>query len=357
MSRTGSAGAIFGKIMKKGNNRLIFLSLLLLLLLCFLSAVALGSVSLSLNDVLQAILRFLKGEVAQESLADTILFHLRIPRALTVLLLGAGLALSGASMQGLLQNPLAEGSTLGVASGASLGAVLALAFELKIPLLSIKGITPVAIVFAILSLVCVLSLSYSFDKNLSNNTIILIGVIFSMFAASLISLTIVFSAHKLQNITFWTMGSVSGASYDDALTMFLCLLLFGIPLLLSAPALNAFSISESNALHIGVNVKRTKMLVMLCVCAIIGTFVSLAGPIGFVGLVIPHMLRMVFSSNHKTLLPQSMLLGASFLLVCDIVSRILLPPIELPLGVITSLIGTVFFMVLFIQRRRRARHA
>jgi iron complex transport system permease protein len=276
----------------------------------------------------------------------------RLPRVLCVALSGAALSLCGAAMQGLLRNPLADGSTLGVSSGASLGAVLAIAFGMNVPALRLVGAASMAMLFAFLSLVVILALAYKLDCSLSTNTIILIGIIYSMFMNSVISLVITFAGERVKHITFWTLGSFSGTSYGNALTLLLALLIFGAVVVRYARELNAFAIGEDNARHVGVNVRRVKTLVLICVAGLIGVCVSISGTIGFVGLVIPHMTRMLVGPNHRRLLPASLFAGAVFLLLADLVARVLLRPLELPIGVVTSFVGSIAFIVIFYRSRK-----
>ena len=255
-------------------------------------------------------------------------------------------------MQGLLRNPLADGSTLGVSSGASLGAVLSLAFGVTLPGLPYMGTMLMAILFAFGSLILILSLAYVLDRSLSTNSIILIGVIFSMFINSLMNLVISFAGERVKSIVFWTMGSLSGSNFTHVLMLLGALILFGGVILRYSEELNAFAIGEDNARHIGVNVKRVKLMIMITVSALIGVCVSIGGTIGFVGLVMPHVARMLVGPNHKRLLPASVFMGAIFLLLADLVARTLLSPIELSIGVVTSLVGSVMFVVIFYQTRK-----
>ena len=210
-----------------------------------------------------------------------------------------------------------------------------------------------AMLFAFGSLMLVLALAYVFDKSLSTGTIILVGVIFSMFVSSLMSLLITFAGEKLKTITFWTLGSLSGSTYRNALTLLIALLLCGGLLMRLAPELNAFALGEEQAQHLGVPVRRVKLLVMAAVSVLLGVCVSIGGTIGFVGLIIPHMMRMLLGPDHNRLLPASLLAGASFLLLADLAGRSLFSPLELPIGVVTSLVGAVVFIVIFYRSRKR----
>ena len=267
-------------------------------------------------------------------------------------MVGAALSLCGAVMQGLLRNPLADGSTLGVSAGASLGAVIALAFGVSIPGLPYAGTMGMAMAFAFGSLMMILALAYTLDRSFSTHSIILIGVIFSMFASALMSLVISFSGDKIKSITFWTMGSLSGSTYAYALILLCALILCGGVMLSHTRELNAFAVGEDNARHVGVNVKRVKLTLLIAVSVLIGVCVSIGGTISFVGLVTPHMARMLVGPNHKRLLPASLYAGAVFLLLSDLAARTVLRPVELSIGVVTSLVGAAVFVIIFRGTRK-----
>ncbi len=329
-----------------------YLLLTLALLAAMLLCVCVGSVTIPPGDTLAAIWRGMQGLEPPPGVSGNIILNVRLPRVLNVALTGAALSLCGAAMQGLLRNPLADGSTLGVSSGASLGAVIALALGITLPGSDLGGVMLVAMGAAFLSLLLILWLTYLLDRTLATNSMILIGVIFSMFVSSILSLIISFAGEKLRSITFWTMGSLSGTGYGHARILLAALVLCGGVLLRYARELNAFAISEENARHIGVNVKRVKLTVLVAVSILIGVCVSIGGSIGFVGLVTPHMARMLIGPNHKRLLPASMFSGAIFLLLSDLAARTVLRPIELNIGVVTSLVGAVAFVMIFYHTRK-----
>lgn len=326
----------------------IYLLLSAAVLATALLCICVGSVSIPVSETLTVI-----GKALLQKTADSpIILSVRLPRVICVALSGAALSLSGVAMQGLLKNPLADGSTLGVSSGASLGAVVAIAFGITLPGLPFAGTTVLAILFAFLSLLLILTLAYKMDYTLSTSTIILVGVIFSMFVSSILSLIVTFAADKIKSITFWTMGSLSGSTYENALVLLGALILFGGMIFFHAGELNAFAVGEDNARNIGVNVRLVKLLVLIAASGLIGVCVSVGGTIGFVGLVTPHIARMVVGPNHKRLIPASLFGGSIFLMLCDLVSRVLLSPRELPIGVVTSFIGSILFIVIFYQSRR-----
>ena len=327
---------------------LFLLALAGTMLLC----VCVGSVSIPLGETVSVLWSALTGAETAAGMSRNIILNVRLPRVLNVALTGAVLSLCGAAMQGLLRNPLADGSTLGVSSGASLGAVIALAFGVSIPGVEAGSVMLLAMVFAFLSLALILSMAYVLDRSLATNSIILIGVIFSMFASSVMSLIISFAGDKVRTITFWTMGSLSGTGYRQAGCLGAALLVCGGVILRFGRELNAFAIGEDHARHIGVNVRRVKLMILIAVSVLIGVCVSIGGTIGFVGLVMPHMARMVAGPNHRRLLPASMFAGAIFLLLADLAARTLLSPMELSIGVVTSLVGAVAFVIIFYRTRK-----
>ena len=318
----------------------------------FALCVCVGSVSIPLKDTARLIWNSIWGLPVPEGISNSIILSVRLPRVICVALVGASLSICGGAMQGLLKNPLADGSTLGVSSGASLGAVIAIAFNITIPSLPFAGTMVMASLFAFISLMLILSLAYRLDYSLSTNTIILIGVIYSMFVSATMSLVITFAQDKLKHITFWTMGSLQGSSYENALVLLGALILFGGVILSRARELNAFAIGEDNARHIGVNVKGVKLTILITVSALIGVCVSIGGTIAFVGLVTPHMVRMIVGPNHRRLLPASIFAGAIFLMLADLLARILFNPLELPIGVVTSFIGSFVFVIIFYRSRQ-----
>lgn len=345
--------------MKRSDHRfspleyLIFSAVTLLVLwVC----VCLGSVDFPLTETLsvigQAVRALFRGEPQPTGLAAAVILSVRLPRVLCAGLSGAALSLSGAAMQGLLKNPLADGSTLGVSSGAALGAVAAIAFGVRFPSLPFAGTMVTAMIFAFLSLLLILGLAYKLDYSLSTNTIILLGVIFSMFASSLMNLVITFAGDRVRSITFWSMGSFQGKGWAEVLILAGSLLLFGGAILLHGRELNAFAIGEDNARRVGVEVRRVRLTLLILVSGLIGVCVSVGGAIGFVGLVTPHMARLVVGPNHCRLLPASLFGGAVFLLLADLLARALLDPVELPIGVVTSLVGATVFVVLFYRGRK-----
>lgn len=323
-----------------------YAGMIFLVLAALALCLSLGSVSIPLATIVQALGKLFAPPDMLSSLERIVIF-VRLPRVLAVAVSGAALSLCGVAMQGLLRNPLADGSTLGVSSGASLGAVLTIAFGFNVPGFALFGRVGMAVLFAFLSLMLILSLAYRLDRQLSTNTIILIGIVYSMFAAALMSLVLAFAKDRVRDIVFWTMGSLAGADLTHVLLLSSALLIVSIVLFRLRTELNAFAIGESNAETIGVHVKTVKLTVLIAASILIGVTVAIGGTIGFVGLVVPHMARLVVGPNHHRLVPASLFVGAIFLLLADLVARTIVSPLELPIGVITSLVGAIVFVFLF----------
>ena len=322
------------------------------LLLAMILCVCVGSVPISLSDTVTAVWNALWGLPIPQTIAKNIILNVRLPRVLCVALAGASLSLCGAAMQGLLRNPLADGSTMGVSSGAALGAVIAMAAGFTLPGTGYGGVMVTAMAFAFGSLVLILSLAYALDHSLATHSIILIGVIFTMFISSIISLVVTFASDHTRSLNFWTLGSFSGVNYGQAKLLALALALCRGVIMRYSHELNAFAVGEDNARHVGVNVKRVKLVILVTISVLIGVCVSISGTVSFVGLVMPHIARMLVGPNHKRLLPASLFAGAIFLLLADLAARTLFSPIELSIGVVTSLVGAVAFVIIFYRTRK-----
>ena len=340
------------------NPRSLLLALSVLLLLAFWLSLALGPVSLPLLDTLKAGLRLLGVPLDGSGLqqAELIVGQIRLPRSLLGLAVGAVLALSGVAMQGLFRTPLAYPGLVGVSSGAALGAALAIVTG------SLWGGIPEALGPYLLSLCAfagglgVTALVYRLgrhDGQTSVATMLLAGVALTALAGAAIGLlTYLADDATLRTLTFWNMGSLNGASYARLWPLLLVLVLVACWLPRRAAALNALLLGESEARHLGFEVERLKRELVFCTALGVGAAVAAAGLIGFVGLVVPHLLRLLVGPDHRILLPASALAGASLLLLADLLARLLLAPAELPIGIVTALLGAPFFLYLLVRERR-----
>lgn len=337
--------------------RPLLLAMGVLLLFSFWLSLALGPVSLPLGDTLLAALRLLGLPIDGEGLqqAELILGQIRLPRSLLGLCVGIVLALSGVAMQGLFRNPLADPGLVGVAGGAALGAAVAIVGG------SMIGGLPSAIAPYLLSLcafsggLIVTSVVYRFGRRDGQThvaTMLLAGVALTAVSGAGVGLfTYLADDATLRSLTFWNLGSLNGASYPRLWPLLLVTLAIALWLPRRAAALNALLLGESEARHLGFDVERIKLELVLCTALGVGAAVAAAGLIGFIGLVVPHLMRLLVGPDHRVLLPASLLAGASLLLLADLLARLLLAPAELPIGIVTALIGAPFFLYLLVRGR------
>jgi len=305
--------------------------------------VSIGSVKIPISTLWNA---------GADATATNILWKIRMPRVVLAGLVGASLAISGAAFQGLLKNPLADPYTLGVSSGASVGAVMTLFFGISIPFLGIYTLPVFSMIGAALTMFLVLGFARLVDRAMRMETIILTGIIFGSFLGSVLSLMIALTGEELRQIIGWLLGSVSMRGWNY-ITMILPFVIVGsIMLWLNRRELNAMLFGDERAHHLGVNVKRRKFAILIGGSILTGSAVAVSGTIGFVGLVVPHMTRLLWGSDHRHLLTLSFMNGATLLIICDLIARTIIAPTELPVGVITAFIGAPVFAFIFYKQRR-----
>lgn len=337
--------------------RSLFIVLSVTCVLAIWLSLALGPVSLPLMDTLRAGLRLLGVPVSGDNLeqAELILGQIRVPRTLLGLAVGAVLALSGVAMQGLFRNPLADPGLVGVSSGAALGAAIAIVAGASV------GGLPDAIEPYLLSIsafvggLIVTGIVYRLgrrDGQTSVGIMLLAGVAMTALAGSIIGLfSYLADDATLRTLTFWNLGTLNGASYTRLWPLLLVCVLVILWLPRRAKALNALLLGESEARHLGIEVERLKRELVLCIALGVGAAVAAAGLIGFVGLIVPHLVRLIAGPDHRVVLPASALAGASLLLLADVFARLVLAPAELPIGIVTALIGAPFFLFLLVRGR------
>lgn len=338
--------------------RTLFIGLTCLCLLAVWLSLALGPVSLPLGDILRAGLRLLGMPVEREGLeqAELILGQIRLPRTLLGLAVGAVLALSGVAMQGLFRNPLADPGLVGVASGAALGAAVAIvggAWLGGIP----EWFAPYLLsLCAFIGGLGVTALVYRLGRRNGQTdvaTMLLAGIAMTALGGSAVGLfTYLADDATLRTLTFWNLGSLNGASYQRLWPLLLVALGVTLWLPRRAQALNALLLGESEARHLGIDVEGLKRELVFCTALGVGAAVAAAGLIGFIGLVVPHLVRLVAGPDHRVLLPASLLAGGTLLLFADLVARLALAPAELPIGIVTAFIGAPFFLFLLVRRGR-----
>lgn len=330
--------------------RQLIIALLVVLPCAIAVGLSSGAVSLTPGEVSRGLIATLFDESGEQ--AAVIIGQIRLPRVLLAAVMGATLAMSGAAMQGLFRNPLADPSLIGVTAGASLGAALMIVAGGSL-LQGYMGLTLVsagAFVGGVIAVLFVYRLATSANGT-SVATMLLAGIAITALAGAIGSLLEFFADNDmLRRISLWKMGGLDGANYPRLLLASLVSAALLMVLPRYAGALNALLLGESEARHLGVQVDRIKVALITWVAVGVGTSVALVGTIAFVGLVVPHMVRMLAGPDHRYLLPASALAGALLLVVADTLARILVAPTELPVGVITAIIGVPFFISLLRNR-------
>jgi iron complex transport system permease protein len=317
-----------------------------LLLLTLLSAPLLGTTSISLARAFDRAIPFADNSDAQ------IFFVARLPRIMAAALVGGSLALAGAIFQALLRNPLATPDTLGVSSGAALGAMLAIAFHFDFAIAGLSSVSLSSLAGAIGALAIVYMLATARRRGLSTTVLLLAGVTMTAFFSALTLFVQYMSdfADTFRAVR-WLMGALDVGSYTPLLAA-LPLMAIAFVMVAALPRpLDLISLGADSAAARGVNVQRAERLALISASLVTGAAVSISGPVAFVGLVVPHIVRLVVGSDHRLVLPASALFGATFLIGCDLIARTMFAPIELPVGIVTAIIGGPFFLWLLVRRR------
>jgi iron complex transport system permease protein len=333
-------------------TRGILLSLLGLLVALVLS-VAIGPVYIAPQTVVSVLAARLAGAVLQTDSANlfaTILLEIRLPHAVLLLLTGAALAGSGAGYQGLFRNPLADPYLIGVASGAGLGAVVAMSIHWPQDLTSLYVIPAAAFVGALVTVMLVYGLA-RVGRSLPTTTLILAGVAISSFATSLTSFLMLRSNEQLRRATGWLLGGSIMSGWQPVLALLPYGLLGLLALITSGHALNVLQFGEEQASQLGLAAERVKFWLILAASLTTASAVAFSGIIGFVGLIVPHLVRLLWGADYRRLIPLSIISGGTMLLLADLVSRVVLAPQVLPVGIVTALAGAPFF--LWILRRSK----
>ncbi|MFD0344063.1 FecCD family ABC transporter permease [Streptomyces sp. NPDC127117] len=326
--------------------------LLTALLVCCLLSAGLGAYSIPLGDVLGSVQHRLGlGGAELDRVGESVLWNVRLPRVVLALLVGASLGCAGALMQGVFGNPLAEPGVIGISSGAAVGAVASIALGLSF--FGNWTVTVCAFVAGLATVLLVYALSRSGGRT-EVVTLILTGIAVNAFAGALIGLFIFFADNaQVSQITFWQLGSLAQATWPKVLAVLPCAVLGLLVAPFHARKLDLLALGERPARHLGVDVERLRIVLVLVVALLTAAAVAVAGIISFVGLLVPHLLRMANGPGHRFLIPGSALGGALVLVVGDLAARTVADPAELPLGVLTALFGSPFFFWLLRRTRRK----
>lgn len=337
----------------QGSYRIWFVLLVILLVVIFLLNLSLGSVGIPPDEVISALL----GQGASKSSWEYIIIDYRLPKALTAVMAGGGLAVSGLLMQTLFRNPLAGPFVLGLSSGASLGVALLIlgagTFSgfLGSLLLSQWSLVIASAIGSFLVLLAVLAVTLKIKDSMA---ILIIGLMFGSVTAAVVAVLSYFSnAEKLQQYIFWSFGSLGNQSWEGILILFICSLLGILIAFGSCKSLNALLLGEHYAKSMGLRIKRTTVLIILATSILAGSITAFAGPIAFIGLAVPHLARQFFTtSNHFVLVPAVLLCGAVLMLLCDSIAQLPFSEYTLPINAITSLVGAPVVIWLLVRKRK-----
>ncbi|CAN7372442.1 iron ABC transporter permease [Rhizobium rhizogenes] len=325
--------------------------------LAFAFSITMGASNASIVDVISTVV----GSGTDSALSSRdriIIFDIRLPRAILGFLIGGGLAVSGAVMQGLFRNPLADPGLIGISAGASLGAVgmIVLGASVLAPVAQLFGIFALPIAAFIGGLVTTIVLYKVATRHgqTSIATMLLAGIAIGSLTLAATGLLIYMADDRqLRDLTFWSMGSLAGSTWSKVASAGPIIVLAMLPLPFMARGLNALTLGEAAAFHMGIGVQRLKNIAIVSVAAAVGASVAVSGGIGFIGIIVPHILRMAIGPDHRFLLPASALLGGSLLLIADVVARTIVSPAELPIGIITAGVGGPFFLWMLLRQRSR----
>jgi iron complex transport system permease protein len=322
-----------------------FLIALLTLLIMLVLSMAIGSVFIPPMDVLRTLIG-----TASNQTFSTILFDIRLPRTILIALVGAALAGSGATYQGLFRNPLADPYLIGVASGAGLGAILAMSIQWPYTNLGLFAV-PLAAFLASLLTVYLVYMFAQIGRTVPTTNLILAGVAVSSFATSITTFLMLRSTGEVRRAIGWLLGGVSLVGWDVTLALVPYLAVGMTILIMMGYSLNLLQFGDDQATQMGLNVRRAKVIIIVASSLVTAAAVSFVGIIGFVGLIVPHIVRIWWGVDYRRIIPLSILGGASILLIADVLARILLAPQELPVGIVTALAGAPFF--LWVLRRAK----
>ncbi len=324
---------------------LILTVLMLAFLITMVACLSIGVFNIPFEQVLTVLLG--GGSDSQR----WVIINIRLPRILLAAIVGASLAVAGATMQGLFRNPMASPSVLGISSGAAFGAALAIVLGVSWTSGAL-AIPAMAFVFAFITLFLVYAVSRSRSGYVPVETLLLAGIAIGSLFSALVSGMLYFAGEQLSGIVFWMMGGLNNAKWDQVLISIAPMVLGSAVIMALSRDLNAMMVGEEQAGNLGINVNQVRLVLLLAASLVTAMAVSVSGVIGFVGLIIPHVVRILVGPDHRILLPASVVSGALFLIWTDTLARTVIAPAELPVGIITSLLGAPFFIYLLMSRKK-----
>jgi iron complex transport system permease protein len=335
---------------------LFLLAIILIILIPLLSSM--GTADIPLSEVFAIISKNIGFEFSAFDYAsinpshEHIIINLRIPRVILSGLVGAILALVGSSFQAVFRNPLADPYVMGTSSGAAFGVTLGLILGINTGIHGVGLTTFLAFTFAVLTTIGVYKLA-KIGERISTTSILLAGIVASSIITSFISLIMIFNREEIANIVLMTMGSFSSTSWNQIYITLPIFIIGTAILLFKFREMNALVMGDNDAHSLGINTERSKTVILLSAAILVAVAVASSGIIGFVGIIVPHFLRILYGSNHRSLLPLSIVTGAIFLMLCDTISRTALQSSEIPIGIITALLGGPFFLIILKRHKNR----
>jgi iron complex transport system permease protein len=332
------------------NRKWVFIALLALLPVTGLAAICIGETEIGAETVLSILLQPIVHQQPSWSPVDeTIVLLIRVPRVLLAALVGAGLAVSGAALQSLFRNPMADPFILGISNGAALGASAVLLSGVSFGL-GLFNLPLAAFACGTVTMLLVYELA-RMGNRVSTHTLLLSGIAVSAFLSACTSFLLFTSSENLHQVIFWMLGGFAGRTWDHVYMVLPFIVLGVIVMVTFARSLNALMFGEESALYLGVPAEQLKKVLLIVASVVTGAAVAVSGIIGFVGLIIPHIVRLAVGPDHRLLLPLAVVAGSIFLIAADTVARMVIAPAEIPIGVITALCGAPFFV--FLLRRRK----
>jgi iron complex transport system permease protein len=331
-----------------------FPALLTLLCAALLISLGAGPVRYTITEILSVIGSRFKpggGSAGVSSAAVTIIWDLRLSRSILAAVVGAALAMSGAAFQGLFRNPLADPFVIGASSGAALGAALAIALHIVIPVAGLSAVPAAAFAGSLLSVLLVYALSSAGTASPPTISLLLAGTALSSLLSAMVSFIMAMRDNDLHQVFFWLLGGFGGSNWNHLVSILPYIIPGAAILLLLARPLDVLAFGEESAKTMGVSITTTRLLAVGAASLTTAAAVAVSGIIGFIGLLAPHAARLIFGPSHRTLMPASALIGAVLLVLADICARTVLAPVELPVGILTAMLGAPFF--LFLLRTRR----
>ena len=337
--------------------KLYFVLLTGILLLVFIFSLNIGFSHIPFDNILKILAKNVPilGDFVEFSgfsdVQESIIIHIRLPRVLGGALVGVALAVAGVAYQGIFRNPMADPYTIGAMGGASFGAAVAIVLGVGVALLGVNTVPIFAFIGALLSVFLVYAISRE-GPRVPITTLILSGLTVTIFFNALVTYLKLIAGERLHALTFWIMGGFTYTNWTDVSTIFPLVIIGTIVVYLYARDLNILVLGEEQAQHLGVELEKVKKILLAAGALITAAAVSISGLIGFVGLIIPHLTRILIGPDHRILLPTSAIVGASFMMICDALARVIIAPTELPVGVITAVTGGPFFIYLLRRKSR-----